>query len=149
MLECAMDNLLRVSRETTSPAGSNIFQVFSNLFTALDILSVYLTMQDGTEFSSVQPNDLVTGRCSTALVATFVALQQTTFTINLPTISSTTTVYPWVIWTAYKHRAVGDVTLRRTAAGAQILMFGVVEVLLDDLLSYTTAAQRLVAHALP
>lgn len=149
MLECAMGSLHRVSRETTSPAGSNTFQVLSNLFIALDILSVNLTMQDGTQFSSVQPNDLITAGCSTGVVAAFVALQQTTFTVNLPTISSTTTVYPWVIWAAYKHGAVGDVVLCRNAAGALILMFGDVEVLLADLQSYIAAAQHLVAQALP
>lgn len=141
-----MDNLNRINRETTSPAGSHTFQVLSNLFIALDILSVNLTAQDGTQFSIVQPNDL--SGCDPVISTAFTALQQTTFIIDLPTVSSNAKVYPWVIWAAYKHRAVGDVTLRKTS-GSLTLVFGEVEVSFAELQSYIGAAQALVALALP
>lgn len=147
MLDHAQTSLRHITRETTTPLGSHTFQMLCNTFVPLDILAVSLTGDETQQFSRVYEDDFAVD-CPKDVANAFSALKDTTFTVCLPTENNVTaSIRPWTIWACYKHRSVGDVTLKINDSGHEILSLGAVDVNVQDFRTYLTKARELVVLA--
>ena len=147
MLDLAESELMKIDIESTSPPKSHLFSVLSNLFVALDVLSVSLSGDESTQFSHVSRAELKSAGCSDDIVSAFISLKDTTLTGVVPSQPGRIEHYePWHLWSAYKHRGIGDVALLRDKDNNSLqLRLGEVVTPREEIEKYVRAARALVA----
>lgn len=148
MIESAVNVLTELRRETTSPPESKIFNVLMNTFVALDIGTVIITGIHSTMFSTAMKEDLEDNGCSERLTKAFSELRAKRLCGRVVSQSNRPLKFAmWDIWSAVKHRGVGDVDVIRVADGSYEVIVGEVAFPLQSFQEFVMDARDFIRTA--
>lgn len=132
----------KVQSEVSAPSmESHLFAFVMKLFVSLDAFVVFITSNPRGQFSSVTSSELE-GKCTERTTARILALRDVRIQMKLG--KRLLMQEPFHIWSSFKHRGPGDVSLAMDSNGEAILKIGELLVYRQELTDFAKEAEDVV-----